>query len=122
MIDKRFMKFLFVGLLNTIFGYSIFALFIFLNVHYSIASLLSTVLGVIFNFKTISKLVFKNNNNALIFKFIGVYTVIYIVNISFLRIFKTLSVNMYIAGGILVLPLAILSFILNKKYVFKERK
>lgn len=120
--DNKFIRFLFVGGINTIFGYSLFAFFIFLHMHYTLASLLSTIFGVLFNFKTIGTLVFKSNNNSLIYKFVGVYTVIYLLNISFLKIFKLFNINMYLAGALIILPMALISFVLNKQFVFKEKK
>lgn len=120
-IDNKFIRFLIVGGINTLFGYSVFALFIFLNFHYSIATLISVILGILFNFKTTGKLVFENNENTLIFKFIGVYIGIYFVNVIGLKMFNILKVDMYLAGVLLILPTAIISFILNKKYVFKQK-
>ncbi|MFA5793885.1 MAG: GtrA family protein [Candidatus Brocadiia bacterium] len=122
MLNHQFIRFLIVGGVNTVFGYSIYALFIYIGLHYTIAALASTILGVLFNFKTTGIFVFKSNRNSLLFKFIGVYAVIYLLNIACLKIFNMLEVNMYLAGAILILPLAVLSFILNKKYVFKEQK
>lgn len=122
MISIELIKFLFVGILNTIFGYSLFAIFIFFNMHYSLAVLCSTILGVLFNFKTIGKLVFGSHDNSLIFRFVAVYIVIYILNISFLWFFKYLGFgNMYINGMVLLAPLAVVSFILNKKFVFRNK-
>ena len=118
--DSKFIKFLLVGLLNTIFGYSVYALFIFLNFHYSVAAFLSTILGVLFNFKTTGKLVFNNSNNKLIFKFIAVYVFTYLLNISLLTIFNFMNINMYLAGALLLLPVAIIAFMLNRRLVFKE--
>ena len=118
--ESKFIKFILVGILNTMVGYSLFAFFIFLNIHYSLAVLFSTVLGVLFNFKTIGKIVFDSSDNSLIFKFISVYTIIYLLNISFLWIFRYYGFeNMYINGFVLLAPFAIVSFFLNKKYVFR---
>jgi putative flippase GtrA len=123
MKNNKFLKFILVGILNTIFGYSAFAFFIYLNIHYSLAVLLSTILGVLFNFKSIGKLVFDSSDNSLIYRFVLVYVVIYILNISGLWVLKQSGFeNMYINGFILLAPLAIVSFVLNKKYVFKEVK
>lgn len=121
-IEKnKFFRFIFVGILNTIFGYSLFAFFIFLNMHYSLAVLWSSVLGVLFNFKTIGKLVFGSHDNSLIFRFITVYIIIYVLNISCLWYLKYLGLeNMYTNGVLLLVPLAIVSFVLNKQYVFIE--
>jgi putative flippase GtrA len=119
-LDQPFIRFLFVGGINTLFGYGLFAFFIYLHLHYSVASLLSTVLGVLFNFKTTGKLVFKSSDNRLIVRFFAVYGMVYVVNILFLKGFKWLGLNFYIAGAILVLPLAILSYILNRRFVFRK--
>jgi putative flippase GtrA len=115
----QIVKFLFVGVLNTIVGYSLFALFIFLDFHYTIATLLATLLGVLFNFKSIGTIVFQSHNNRLIFKFILTYIIIYLLNIFGLYILQTLGyTDMYINGLVLIMPLAIISFLLNKYFVF----
>ncbi len=117
----RFIKFLSVGVLNTLFGYGIFALFLFLGLHYSLALLFGTVLGVVFNFFTTGRIVFQNNNNLLIFKFVGVYIIIYFLNLLFLTIFDMNHFNLYIGGLLLLAPMAILSFLLNQTLVFNRR-
>lgn len=121
LLDCKLIRYLLVGMMNTLFGYSLFAFFIYLNVHYSMAVLLSTVLGVLFNFKSIGRLVFKNKNNALIYKFIGVYILTYLLNVAALRLFNTYHVNMYLAGALLLVPITLISFTLHNNVVFKER-
>lgn len=116
--DPRFFKFLLVGGLNTVFGYALFSLFIFLHLHYSLASLFSTILGVAFNFKTTGSLVFKSKENKLIIRFIGVYVIVYLLNVSLLKCSQWLHLNLYLSGAILILPLAVVSFLLNRRYVF----
>ena len=120
-MDRRLLKFLLVGALNTVFGYSLFAFFIFLGVHYSLAVLLSTILGILFNFKTIGRLVFGSHNNRLIFRFVATYGVTYLLNVATLKVLDSFRVNMYIAGLLLLVPLALVSFVLQKKYVFTEK-
>jgi len=115
---SRFIKFLFVGIINTIFGYSIFATLIILRLDYQYALLLATICGVMFNFKTIGTLVFKTKNNELIFRFIGVYCLIYILNVELIKIINSFGINILISQAMLVLPLAVISYVLNKKFVF----
>jgi putative flippase GtrA len=119
--EIQFLRFLVTGGINSLFGYSIYSLFILMHVHYSIASLGSTILGVIFNFFTTGRIVFKNSNIKLVFRFVGVYGISYIVNLLFLSIFNHFQVNMVLAGAILLLPIALLSYFLNKKLVFKVK-
>ena len=112
------LRFIIVGGVNTIFGYSLYALFMYFHLHYTVSVFLATTLGVLFNFKTLGKLVFNNDDNVLIFRFIGVYAVIYLFNVAALRIFDFYKVDLYIAGLLLLVPVAALSFYLNKKIVF----
>lgn len=120
-IDCRFIKFLFVGGINTFFGYSILALLTFLNFHYVIATFFATVLGILFNFKTTGCIVFKNNDNKLILKFILVYGIAYIVSLLCIKLLLTMgSKNMYLNYLILLLLCAPLSFYLMKKFTFTK--
>lgn len=121
-IDWKFIKFLFVGGINTLFGYSIYSFFLFIGFNYSIALFLGTILAILFNFKTTGLIVFKSHNNKLIYRFFGVYIITYLLNALFLKVFDLLKYNMYLAGLILLLPMAIISFILMKTFVFKERQ
>lgn len=121
MIKRQAVKFILVGIMNTAFGYGIFALFIYLGLYYPLAVLFSMILGVLFNFKTIGKLVFDSSDNGLIFRFILVYIITYFLNIFFLWLFKWLGFdNMYINGFVLLIPLAAVSFLLNKFFVFRR--
>ena len=112
--------FVLVGIINVIFGYSAFAFFIFLNMHYAIASLIATCLGVVFNFQTLGKLVFKNSDNKLIFKFVFIYCVIYVLGVFFIKILHMFFENLYLCGGISVIFMAMLSYALNRNFVFAK--
>ncbi len=117
--NYKFFRFIVVGVINTAFGYGIFALLIYLKFHYTIAVLISTVLGVLFNFKTIGKLVFKNNDNKLILRFIIVYFITYWINVFLIFIFKKIFYqNLYFAGFLSLIPVAVITFLLNKHFVF----
>lgn len=122
LIENKFIKFLIVGGINTLFGYLVYALLIMLNLHYSIAVLFATILGILFNFKTTGKLIFNNDNNRLILKFVGVYAATYVINLTFLKIFEFFKVNMFLAGAILLFPMALITFVLNKKFVFVKEQ
>ena len=120
--NKQFVRFLFIGALNTVFGYAVFSLFLFLGFHYAVASLLATIVGVLFNFLTTGRFVFNNRDHSLLGKFFLVYAVVYGCNVGALKILDALAVNLYLAGALLLLPLALLSYILNKQFVFEVKK
>ena len=119
----RFFRFLFVGGINSLFGYSVYSVFIIIlgQNHYAIALLIATILGVLFNFFTTGRIVFKNRDPKLLFKFFGVYGITYLINLLFLKIFNSYQVNMLIAGAILIFPIAILSYFLNQALVFRVK-
>lgn len=119
MIRSQLIKFIAIGIVNTLFYYLIFSLFIFLGLDYKFAVLFATLIGVLFSFKTFGKFVFNNNNKKLIFKFLLVYTILYVLNIIFIFYFNTYFKNYYISGLVATIICAILSFVLNKFYVYK---
>lgn len=86
--------------------------------HYALAVLLASVIGVLFNFKTIGILVFQNGSNRLIFRFLGVYLVTYLLNVSALKACASFRINMYVAGLLVALPMAVISFLLLSRFVY----
>lgn len=118
--NNRFLRFLLVGVLNTLFGYGVFVTLSLAGASYYLSTLLATVLGVLFNFKTIGKLVFKNHDNKLIFSFFAVYGIIYLLNVSGLKLILSWGMNVFVAQATLLFPLAVVSYFLNKTFVFKQ--
>ena len=118
-VDEKFFKFLFVGVLNTLFAYSVYAILITLGLKPNIALFFQYILGVLWNFKTTGIIVFNNHNNRLIFKFITSYVFTFAVNSIALNI-TIKYLNSYIAQAILILPVALLSFLILKFWVFKK--
>lgn len=142
-IENKFVRFLFVGVINTAFGYGVFLLFIWFGMHYSVALLFSNILGILFNYKTTGYIVFQNKSNRLLLKFFMVYGVVYLFNLlelyfldksgvyefilslPILDFIEELPLNTNKIGdaigqAITLLPNAILSFLLNKIFVFKN--
>ena len=119
-IPQQLIRFVLIGCLNTVFAYSVYALFIFLGLHYTLAVLLSTIIGICFSFKTLGKFVFNKSDNHLIFKFFAVYGLCYFLNIGLLRLFTLCGLhNLYIAGLLSSGLVAMVSFCLNKWVVFR---
>lgn len=107
--------------LNTAFGYSLYALLLTVGFHYVWATLIGQIIGIIFNFKTYGRLVFRNGDNRLVVKFVCVYAFTYLCNIIGIGyLVDTLGWSDYLAGGVMVIPIGLLTFILNKLLVFKK--
>lgn len=120
-ITAEFIRFVLVAMLNTLFGYGIYTLLVYCGMHFSLATLISTILGVLFNFKTYGILVFKNSSNKLIFRFVLVYCVVYLCNIGGIALLKTLGISSYLAGAVMLVPVGLLGFILNKIFVYSQK-
>lgn len=118
-LQYQFLRFLVVGVVNTIFGYSVYSVLLICGLHFTIASFLSTVMGILFNFKSIGRFVFHNTSNSLLIKFFMVYIISYFVNITLIYIVNLYINNDYISGAICILPTSILSYFLNKTLVYK---
>jgi len=120
LIDYQFIRFLWVGVLNTIFGYGVFLVMLSLGFNPSIALLLATIAGILFNFKSIGHLVFGNTSKNKLIPFVGQYVFLYILNWFLLQELMDHGVKPAIVQLILLLPMAILSFIINKFLVFRK--
>ncbi len=116
---RRFARFLLVGGLNTLFGYLVFALLVYVGLHYSLAALLSTIAGVIWNFHTTGKFVFDNIERKRIVRFVGVYAALYGLNLLGLRAGQALGYDAYLSGAAMLLPSAVVGYVLNKLWVFQ---
>ena len=143
-IENKFIRFLFVGVLNTMFGYGLFVLFIWFGMHYSIALFCANFLGILFNYKTTGYIVFETRSNRLLLHFFLVYGIVYLFNLGelylldasnlyetildwhFMKFLDDLPLNKEKIGDVIgqaitLLPNAILSFLLNKIFVFKKK-
>jgi putative flippase GtrA len=111
-----------VGIANTLFSYSVYAILLFIKVPFLVALLISTIVGVIFNYINFSLLVFNVNRNWLVFgKFVVSYALIYAVNAAFLRFLTVnLLLNPYF-GQAICLPISVLlSWLLMNHWVYKN--
>lgn len=124
MQDKygKIIRFISVGILNTIVGYAIYAILIWLNLPPLMALLLSTIAGVTFNYFSIGKLVFQSQGGLTVFiRFIASYCVVYVVNAQALSfLIKSLHMTPYIAQA-LCIPLNVtVSWLLMNHWVFTK--
>ena len=118
--QNQFLRFLFVGGSNTLFGFFAFSFFFSLGLSKEAASFLGILLGVLWNFQTTGRLVFESKDNWLVFRFCGLYLVLYLLNIGALELFERAGFSMYLAQFLLIPPWAVLSYFALKYVVFRE--
>src|SRR4051812_1092370 len=89
---RRFVRFLLVGMVNTAFGYGVFAVLLLAGLPSALALLLATVIGVVFNFFTTGRMVFESNDRRRLPRFVLAYVVTYSANLALLKLLE--------AGGV----------------------
>lgn len=120
-VDPRFWRFLAVGGLNTAFGYSLFLLLAHSPLPLFWAMLLANVGAIAFNFRTTGGLVFGNRDPRLVFRFLAAFAVYFTINWLALKAVLAAGVGLIPASAGLLLPMAVISFLLNRHFVFARR-
>lgn len=117
---ERVLRFVAVGVLNTAFGYGLYALFVYLGVLPELALLVATIIGVIFNFFTTGRMVFRNSDNGLFIRFAAAYACIYVLNAVALRVLLGTGFGPFLAQAVLVPCSVIGTFAIMRAFVFRE--
>ena len=113
-------RFILVGVLNTVFSYILYAVLVLSHIDYRLSLTICSVVTIIWNFNTTGRLVFGNRRQALIFKFVGGYGLIYLVNLGLIIMLARFGVG-ELARQALALPVVVLcSFALNRGWVFRD--
>lgn len=119
-INNIKIKYFAVGILNTLFGYTLFILLIKIELNYLIAQLIATIFGLCFNFFSYGNLIFKIKNKYIFMKFIFSIIISYIFNsIALYYLHTYLFLSSIVAAFILIPPTLVFNFILHKNYVFR---
>jgi putative flippase GtrA len=118
-IDNQLNRFILVGGVNTLISYLLFLILIKIGFYYPYAMLITWCAGIVFNFKTIGRWVFKNSDKTLFIKFSALYCTMYIISVALLRLFDSIFNNISLSGMLTILITSGLSFIGNKKLVFR---
>ena len=114
-------KFILVGFLNTMFGYSLYSILVFLGLPYLQSLLLTTIVGVIFNYFSLGKLVFQQAGGRITFvKFIFVYFIVYLFNaIALEQLVEVHQINPYMSQLTCLVPSVVFNWFMFKMWVFK---
>lgn len=118
--SARALRFFAVGLVNTAFSYAIFYLVWRETLDTTIAAAISTVLGALFNFLSIGRIVFGCSDPRFLGRFIAVYAALFLLDALALRGLEGYGADAAIAQAALTPLLATLSYLLNRDYVFRS--
>lgn len=116
----RWVRFLLVGVVNTVFGYILFAAFVLGGAPRLWAVIGMTALGALFNFRSIGHLVFERNDLSLLPRFLGVYAGQCVINWFALSVMVEAGFSALVGQAILVPFLAAGVYFAMQTLVFRD--
>jgi putative flippase GtrA len=115
---SQFARFLAVGVLNTAFGYAVFAALVLAGMPPMPALALTYVVGVVFNFATTGRYVFGGAPREAFLRFVAAYVVIYVFNVGLYQVFAWMGAQPLLAQALCVPVTAVFSFAVFRMGVF----
>ena len=109
-----------VGVINMLFGYGLYALFVKLGLNIYVAQAVAHVLGVIFNYFTYSRHAFSDMTGSRS-RFVLSYSFNYLLSVATLAVVEQAVESPYLAGLITVVFVSLLNYFVLKKFVFTPR-
>ncbi len=122
MISNSVINYIFIGVINTLFGYGVIFLLLYTNMEAEIANFIGYFLGFFLSYYLNKKYNFKSNKSHRedLPKFIISMAISYILNLTLMVIsYRVLNIDVYISqiiGGVIY---TISGYILSKIWVFK---
>jgi len=117
---RRLWRYYQAGIVNTAFGYGLFALLIWLGVNLYIAQIISHLLGMTFNYFTYSRHAFSDHTTTRT-RFILSYIANYFFGLLTLRVFSLFIASAYVAGFLATVVVSLVNFLVLKRLVFRPR-
>ena len=122
MISNSVINYIFIGVINTLFGYGVIFLLLYINMEAEIANFIGYFLGFFLSYYLNKKYNFKSNKSHRedLPKFIISMAISYILNLTVMVIsYRVLNIDVYISQIIGGLVYTISGYILSKIWVFK---
>jgi putative flippase GtrA len=119
----RFIRFVMVGGVNTAASYGFYAAYLYVGIPYIIAGTLSFVTSIFFNYFITRRFVFDKptHKHTFLYYFVS-YGVLYFFSIVLLWFFVDICKTTPYMAGLVSLPInAIISFVLLRTVVFRQR-
>ena len=116
----QFGRYYAVGAVNTIMGFSLYALFVALGANIFVAQLSAHVIGATFNYLTYSKAVFHPSAPARL-RFALSYMFNYLLSALALALISRIVASHYLAGLLTILGVSLLNYAILKFLVFAPR-
>ena len=117
---QRLWRYYQAGIVNTAFGYGLYALFVALGLSMYLAQIVAHLLGMTFNYFTYSRHAFHDLNVSK-GRFILSYAVNYLLGLAALWIASQFIASPYLAGFVAVVIVSLINYLILKNWVFSVR-
>ena len=107
------------AILNTVFGYSLYALLVAVGLNMYVAQLVGHVLGVTFNYFTYSRHAFRGTQGSKL-RFVLAYAGHYVVSLTMLALSARVLSSPYAAGLLALILASLLNYFVLKNLVFTK--
>lgn len=114
---ERLWRYYQAGIVNTAFGYGLYALFVAAGLNMYLAQIIAHVIGVAFNYFTYSRYAFRDFHTSKT-RFILSYVVNYLLGLLGLAAAAQMIRSPYLAGAVAVLFVSLVNYFILKRFVF----
>ena len=109
-----------VGLLNTAFGYGMFAALVWAGLNIFAAQIVAHVIGATFNYFMFRRFVFADSRPS-IPRYVGSYAVNYLIGLGCLAAVRLAIPSPYLAGFLAMFCASAINYVILKLFVFRPR-
>lgn len=117
---ERLWRYYQAGIVNTAFGYGLYALFVALGLNMYLAQIVAHLLGMAFNYLTYSRHAFHDSDVSKS-RFVASYAVNYLLGLGALWAISQVVASPYLAGLIAVGIVSLINYFILKHWVFTAR-
>lgn len=118
---QRLWRYYQAGIVNTVFGYGLYALFVAAGFNMYVAQITAHVLGVVFNYFTYSRYAFRDHHGSKS-RFVVSYAVNYLLGLAALATASTVIHSPYLAGLVAVVFVSVVNYFILKHLVFFRQR
>lgn len=118
---QRLVRFVLVGVVNTAFGYGLFALVFLATASHRVAIVLANALGILFNFFTTGRVVFGNRSPRALIPFVLGYAGTMAVNLALMELLLRAGIHPLLAQAVSLPLIVVTAYAINARIVFRNR-
>ena len=115
---KRGYRFILIGGANTLFGFLAYSLVALSDLPTWLVLVISNIFSISFSFFTSSSLVFRKLGTSIIPRFVFAYMITFVMYWKLIEWLTPTFGGRIVAMAIIVIPMALLSYFLQSKFVF----